>query len=117
LRYHPDAERYLVLGDFTFWAMKLERLRYIGGFGAMGWLSGAELDSLPPLGVDEENALIEEFNRAYGGGGAFQLLGVDRYGADLKLAGVRKRLAFDDAGLTPETLHTALEGCIKRQTN
>jgi hypothetical protein len=28
LRYHPDAERYLVLGDFTFWTMRLERLRY-----------------------------------------------------------------------------------------
>ena len=61
LRYHPDAERYLVLGDFTFWAMKLERLRYIGGFGAMGWLAGADLDPLPPLGFDEENALIEHF--------------------------------------------------------
>lgn len=117
LRYHPDAERYLVLGDFTFWTMKLERLRYIGGFGTMGWLAGAELDSLPPLSFDEENALIEEFSRADCSGGAFQLLGVDRYGADVKLAGARKRLVFDDAILNTETLHTALEVCIQRQTN
>lgn len=117
LRYHPDAERYLVLGDFTFWAMKLERLRYIGGFGAMGWLAGAELDSLPPLGFDEENALIEEFSRAHNSGDAFQLLGVDRYGADLKLAGARKRLVFDDPQPNTETLHMALEACIRRQSN
>src|SRR6202000_89036 len=49
LRYHPDAARYLELGDFTFWTMSLGRMRYIGGFGAMGWLGFAALDSLVPL--------------------------------------------------------------------
>jgi hypothetical protein len=71
---------------------------------------------LPPLGFDEENGLIEEFSRASGGDGAFQLLGVDRYGADLKLAGGRKRFAFDDAKPNNETLHAALEDCIQRHT-
>lgn len=117
LRYHPDAERYLVLGDFTFWAMRLERLRYIGGFGAMGWLAGAELDPLPPLGFDEENALIEELSRYCARASGFQLLGIDRYGADLKLNGVRNRFAFDDARLTTETLQAALEVCIQRHAN
>lgn len=117
LRYHPDAERYLVLGDFTFWAMRLERLRYIGGFGAMGWLDGADLDPLPPLGFDEENALIEEFSRASGGDRTLELLGVDRYGADLKRAGARERFAFDDAKLDFQTLHAALEVCIQRHRN
>lgn len=119
LRYHPDAERYLVLGDFTFWTMRLERLRYIGGFGAMGWLGGAELDLLPPLGFDEENALIEEFSRPRGGadGGAFELLGIDRYGVDLKLDGARKRFAFDATKLNNESLHAALEVCIQRHAN
>ena len=117
LRYHPDAERYLVLGDFTFWAMKLERLRYIGGFGAMGWLAGADLDPLPPLGFDEEDALIEYFAAHSQGASGVQLLGVDRYGADLKLDGVRTRFVFDDAKRNTETLHAALEDCIQRHAN
>ncbi|SMG34998.1 hypothetical protein SAMN06265784_103306 [Paraburkholderia susongensis] len=117
LRYHPDAERYLMLGDFSFWTMKLERLRYIGGFGAMGWLDGAELDPLPPLAAAEENALIEEFGRRMGSAGGAQLLGIDRYGADLKRDGIRRRFAFDDARSDTETLHAALEVCIQRHAD
>jgi len=117
LRYHSDAERYLVLGDFTFWAMRLERLRYIGGFGAMGWLAGADLDPLPPLGFDEENALIEHFTGHSPGASGLQLLGVDRYGADLKVDGARTRFVFDDAKRNTGTLHAALEDCIQRHAN
>ncbi|ABE28677.1 pyridoxamine 5'-phosphate oxidase family protein [Paraburkholderia xenovorans LB400] len=114
LRYHPDAERYLVLGDFTFWAMRLERLRYIGGFGAMGWLDGAELDLLPPLAFDEENALIAQFA---GHAEGIHLLGADRYGADLKVNGVRSRFVFDDAKLNIGNLRAALEDCMQRYAN
>ncbi|CAE6780482.1 HugZ family pyridoxamine 5'-phosphate oxidase [Paraburkholderia haematera] len=117
LRYHADAERYLVLGDFTFWVMRLERLRYIGGFGTMGWLGGAELDPLPPLGFDEENALIMHFAGHFSSARGLQLLGVDRYGADLTLDGVRTRFAFDDAKRNIETLHAALEDCIQRHAD
>ncbi|WP_233799685.1 HugZ family pyridoxamine 5'-phosphate oxidase [Paraburkholderia sp. HP33-1] len=117
LRYHPEAERYLVLGDFTFWIMKLERLRYIGGFGAMGWLDGAELDPLPPLAASEEDELIAEFSRRPGGAGSVELLGVDRYGVDLKYNGVRERCAFDSARSDTETLHAALEVCMERRAN
>jgi hypothetical protein len=117
LRYHADAERYLVLGDFTFRVMRLERLRYIGGFGAMGWLGGTELDPLPPLGFDEENALLKDFAGHSSSARGLQLLGVDRYGADLKLGGARTRFAFDDAKRNIETLHAALEDCIQRHAN
>lgn len=117
LRYHPDAERYLVLGDFTFWTMRLERLRYIGGFGAMGWLGGAELDPLPPLDFDEENALITQFAGQAGLANGIQLVGVDRYGADLKVNGVRSRFVFDDAKLNTGNLCAALEDCTQRYAN
>ncbi|MFM0734993.1 pyridoxamine 5'-phosphate oxidase family protein [Paraburkholderia sediminicola] len=117
LRYHADAERYLALGDFTFWAMRVERLRYIGGFGAMGWLDGAELDPLPRLGFDEEDALIRHFAGHASIAGGVQLLGVDRYGADLTLDGTRTRFVFDDAKLNTEILHAALEDCIQRHAN
>lgn len=115
LRYHPDAERYLLLGDFSFWSMRLERLRYIGGFGAMGWLDGADLDALPPLAPDDENALLEEFGAASRGSsqpeGAFQLLGVDRYGVDV-LKDKRQRIVFDNACPDFESLHAALQASV-----
>ncbi|WP_144144001.1 HugZ family protein [Paraburkholderia sp. BCC1884] len=114
LRYHPDAERYLILGDFTFWTMRLERLRYIGGFGAMGWLNGAELDPLAPLDFAEENALIRHFGHQLKNDGGVELLGVDRYGIDLKRNGARSRLAFEEVKPNGETLHAALEDCIQR---
>ncbi|WP_233846269.1 HugZ family pyridoxamine 5'-phosphate oxidase [Paraburkholderia sp. HD33-4] len=117
LRYHPDAERYLVLGDFTFWIMELERLRYIGGFGAMGWLDGAELDPLPPLAASEEDALIAEFGQRLIGAGEVILLGVDRYGADLKRNGARHRFAFDNGRSDTGSLRAALEVCIERHAN
>jgi heme iron utilization protein len=114
LRYHPEAERYLVLGDFTFWTMQLERLRYIGGFGAMGWLGGDELDPLAPLAHDEENALIDEFGHQRSGSGGFQLIGIDRYGIDLKQNGARIRFPFDEPRLDIETLRATLEVCVQR---
>ncbi|CAB3660783.1 HugZ family pyridoxamine 5'-phosphate oxidase [Paraburkholderia rhynchosiae] len=117
LRYQPDAERYLALGDFTFWTMKLDRLRYIGGFGAMGWLDGDELDPLPALDSGEEEALIAKFADAASKSGGYQLIGVDRYGADLRLNGARKRLAFDSAKPDMESLHATLGDCIWSQTN
>jgi heme iron utilization protein len=117
LRYHPDAERYLVLGDFSFWTMKLERLRYIGGFGAMGWLNGNELDPLAPLDAIEENELMDEFGARLAGGGAVKLLGVDRYGADLQRDSARVRIAFDAARSDSGTLRAALEVCIQQYLN
>ncbi|KND56764.1 putative heme iron utilization protein [Candidatus Paraburkholderia schumanniana] len=80
LRYHPDARRYLELGDFSFWVMSLERMRYIGGFGAMGWLSGDELDPLSPLSSEEETSLCEYFNAFPQRPANLRLLGIDRYG-------------------------------------
>ena len=117
LRYHPDAERYLVLGDFTFWVMMIERLRYIGGFAAMGWLDGVELDPLEPLGFNEENALIKRFEQHPRRASNLDMIGIDRYGADLKQDGTRTRFMFDGAKLDTDTLHAALEACIERHAN
>ncbi|MFP3548970.1 hypothetical protein SB748_36890, partial [Rhizobium sp. SIMBA_035] len=77
----------LELGDFTFWVMHVERLRYIGGFGAMGWLDGNDIDDLDPLDAGEEDALIAAFEANPARRAGLELLGVDRYGADLALDG------------------------------
>ncbi|WP_250501597.1 CREG family protein [Caballeronia sp. AZ7_KS35] len=117
LRYHPDAARYLELGDFSFWVMSLERMRYIGGFGAMGWLGGEELDSLPPLSADDESSLCKYFDAYSGRPENLRLLGIDRYGCDLLLADIRNRFTFDYPKLTNEDLKAAVIDCFERQRN
>lgn len=116
LRYHPDAERYLALGDFTFWVMQVERLRYIGGFGAMGWIDGAELDALAPLSADDEDELNGFFDAHPGRPEQLVLAGVDRYGADLRIGGVRTRFVFDAPQTDRESLRAVLADCIERHT-
>ena len=39
----PEAAGLLQLGDFRFFKLQIERVRYIGGFGEMYWLSGADM--------------------------------------------------------------------------
>ncbi|WP_233861841.1 HugZ family pyridoxamine 5'-phosphate oxidase [Paraburkholderia adhaesiva] len=114
LRYHPDAERYLALGDFAFWVLYVERLRYIAGFGAMGWLNGAELDTLDPLPEEEEVTLIAFFEGHPARRTGLELAGVDRYGADLKIDGVRTRFIFDAPQLDLQSLHAVLADCVER---
>ncbi|MEX3923989.1 HugZ family protein [Paraburkholderia sp. BR10936] len=116
VRYHPDAERYLALGDFTFWVMHVERLRYIGGFGAMGWMDGADLDALPPLAPADETTLIRFFETHPTRRAGLDLAGVDRYGADLVIDGARTRFVFDAPQFDLQSLHAVLADCIERHT-
>jgi heme iron utilization protein len=114
LRYHPDAARYLALGDFDFWVMSPDRLRYIGGFGAMGWLGGIDLDLLEPLTFEDEKAALEFFAEHRGRPDHLELIGVDRYGADLKMQGKRMRFGFEEPANDAVRLRAALEDCMAR---
>ncbi|MBN3723476.1 HugZ family pyridoxamine 5'-phosphate oxidase [Burkholderia sp. Ac-20379] len=105
VRYHPDAARYLELGDFAFWALDCERLRFIGGFGRMGWLDGRQLDALPPLSFDEEQAAWALYpNKS----SECELAGVDRYGADWRIAGRLRRTPFAEAAADFDQLGASL---------
>ena len=114
LRYHPDAERYLALGDFAFWVLHVERLRYIGGFGAMGWLDGADLDALDPLPAEDEATLIAFFEAHPARRPGLEVAGVDRYGADLKIDGARTRFIFEAPQPDLHSLHAVLADCVER---
>ena len=43
LQRFPAAAELLQMGDFKFFKLQIEQVRYIGGFGEMYWLSGADL--------------------------------------------------------------------------
>ena len=38
LETHPHAADYLSLGDFRLYVLRVSHVRYVGGFGEMGWL-------------------------------------------------------------------------------
>lgn len=35
---HPEARTYVDFPDFRFFAVQVERVRYVGGFGRMSWI-------------------------------------------------------------------------------
>jgi putative heme iron utilization protein len=58
LRFFPAAERLLALGDFAFFHVEPVTLRYIGGFGAIHWITAASY--APPantLGAIEDDII------------------------------------------------------------
>lgn len=57
LSYFPDAARLFALGDFAFYRITPLRLRYIGGFGAIHWIS-AEGYTPPANRLAEQEAEI-----------------------------------------------------------
>lgn len=43
LALHPGAVEYAGFPDFGWWRLTIERARYVGGFGHMSWITGAEI--------------------------------------------------------------------------
>ena len=39
VRLHPTAASYINFPDFGFFRLRVERVRYIAGFGQMGWIA------------------------------------------------------------------------------
>lgn len=102
LRYHPDAEQYLALGDFSFFKLVPQHARYIAGFGRMGWTDPDEWAACPSLPLADEAGLIVQLNPPPVRG--MRLLGLDCYGFDLEKNGQRERQRFPDSPVAAEQL-------------
>ncbi|WP_419841917.1 HugZ family protein [Candidatus Poriferisodalis sp.] len=99
LEAHPYAAYYADFTDFSFWRLRTEQCRYVGGFGHMSWVSA---DAYRDAGVDplwEAAAGIVEHmngdhadaNLAYAqvhaglpDASEATMLGLDRYGVTLR---------------------------------
>ena len=105
-RFFPAARAYAGTHDFGFHALRAVRLRYIGGFGKIGWiepheidltnpLAGAEADIVEHMNADHADAL-RAYCRHFFGRDARQatLVGADPDGVDLLADGVALRLPF-----------------------
>lgn len=102
---HPQAERYLALGDFHFYRFAPDTIYTISGFGHMGWCdapeyTAAEPDPLAPIAEgatahmndDHEHNLIA-YAKAFlefGWAANARMLTLDRYGFDLEARGPDK---------------------------
>ena len=64
---NPQAEFYIDFGDFSFFKLGVETIRYIGGFGRMSWVDtgdwhGAEPDPIAPFALP----IITHMNEDHG---------------------------------------------------
>ena len=109
LRYQPDAERFLALGDFGFFRFEIRRARLIGGFGSMGWLEAASLSAPCALSLEREAELLAAF--ASHVPAHYTLLGVDSEGVDLRRDGRRERHRFNEV-LDPRRVDEAMAGLL-----
>ena len=129
---HPNATYYADFRDFAFWKLRVEHVRYIGGYGRMSWVSqadwqAAEPDPLGPsaagiiahMNGDHADAMVlycKAFSRATEVTSA-KMTGVDRYGFDMSAMtpqGPRAvRLAFAKPVSTPEEVRAALISMVK----
>jgi heme iron utilization protein len=100
LRYQPEAEQYIGLGDFAFFRFSPRRARYIAGFGKMGWIEEAEWDGMAVLPLAAESELIKTLREVQSPGE--RLLGLDCYGIDIGHQSQRKRQYFPEAPLAAE---------------
>jgi heme iron utilization protein len=106
LRFHPEAERFLQLGDFRFHRFEPRRVLVVGGFGKAGWLDGERLLDAPHVPLDLEARLLAAAGTTLPDGAT--LLGVDAYGADVVVAGVRRRITFAAGPVVAEALAATL---------
>lgn len=98
LRYQPDAEQYLQL-DFMFFRFMFERARFIGGIGKMGWLEGHEWDGTEQISLSDEIELLHQAKDLTPEN--VQILGIDAFGVDYEVNGLKGRLRFD----LPQSFH------------
>ena len=128
---HPNAAYYVDFGDFAFWKLRVESIRYIGGYGRMSWVEAAEWHGATPdplagaadgiiahMNDDHADAMAlycKAFSRATDISAA-SMTGVDRYGFEMSAVtadGPRPvRLAFPESVDSPEQVRAALVAMI-----
>ena len=117
----PEQRRLLDLGDFSFLRLEPERVRWIGGFGEIGWLERDEWLLPTPGWAPGEAAIVEHMNRDHADAldaiwrhrlGAppapAELIAVDSEGFHVRSGGAIRWLAFAKACDTPEAVRVEM---------
>ena len=129
----PSAKAYVDFGDFSLWVLRIERVRWVGGYGRMDSVdaeayAAAELDpvvreapgAVAHLNADHADALLS-MARTLGGypdATAATCTSIDRYGLDLELDTRRgpatTRIAFAERLSEPGQLRAATVALARR---
>jgi heme iron utilization protein len=121
LRYHPDAERSLAIGGFTFFRILPAQVRVIEGFGTMHWIAGdsflaqevvldaAEVDILEHMNTDHSQALQAYCKHTHNvHPGTCSMIGIDQDGFDVRADADILRFDFAQPVTTPAAARQAL---------
>ncbi|HQU15690.1 MAG: hypothetical protein B7Z66_03055 [Chromatiales bacterium 21-64-14] len=123
IRYLPEAQQYLGMGDFSFYRLNVERVRYIGGFGAIHWIGkdAFMLDMDTARLEDAETGAVAHMNADHGEAmrqycrsmhslecASPRMLGIDPEGFDLDTEHGRLRFQFPRRVAEPGELRRVL---------
>lgn len=114
LRYFPDGERLLALGDFSFYALSPVFIRHIAGFGAIRSISPqsyappdtrlaeAEGEIVTHMNADHADTLVLYCKHAHGvEAETAEMLGIDCDGFDVRANSKPLRFEFDEPVTNP----------------
>ncbi|MEM9294125.1 MAG: DUF2470 domain-containing protein [Acidobacteriota bacterium] len=123
----PNAAYYCDFADFGFWRLRVESVRYIGGYGRMSWVSSEAWRTAEPDPLAEHaEGIVEHMNEDHGDAmvtlcRAFSraktaeevtMSSIDRYGFEMSVVTERGprpvRLAFPEPVATPDEARRAL---------
>jgi putative heme iron utilization protein len=130
---HPSAESYVGFGDFAWWSLDLDSVRFVGGYGRMSWVDVDSYMHVQPdplakhadgimahMNTDHADANLA-YARALAGiadATAARMVAVDRLGFDLLAStpnGLQPaRLNFDDPVDTPEDVRKSVVALLAR---
>ncbi|MCP5424544.1 MAG: DUF2470 domain-containing protein [Gammaproteobacteria bacterium] len=103
---HPQASQYIDFSDFNFFCLQVERVRFIAGFGRMGWLEATDYAQAAPdpLSAIAASALAHmnadhgqnlcDYARAFADrdwASECRMTSVDRFGFNMLCAGDGRR--------------------------
>ncbi|DAC27646.1 MAG TPA: DUF2470 domain-containing protein [Candidatus Thalassarchaeaceae archaeon] len=129
---HPDSKFYVDFGDFLFFRLKVDSVRYIGGFGRMSWFGDVDWAKAEPdplyssadgiiehMNDDHQDAMLLICHTMSKATDATEpvMTGVDRYGFEMSVMtgdGRRPiRVAFENTCDDPDDVRSAMVNLVK----
>jgi putative heme iron utilization protein len=128
---NPSAAYYIDFGDFTFYRLDVEAIRYVGGYGRMSWVDAAAYAAAEPDPLAAAAAgIIEHMNADHGDAQVLfcrhflgrpdttdaSMSAVDRYGFEMIAVGpagrAAVRLAFPEECATGDEVRRAMVAMV-----
>jgi putative heme iron utilization protein len=119
-RHFPSARQYDQTHDFAFYRLELVRVRFIGGFGQIYWLTPEEFRTSNPFSAVEESQIVRHMNGDHSDalqrlcGSACTMTGIDAEGFDALVSGKKLRFPFEMPVHNMEEARHALIAAVKR---